>query len=930
MELIPRGIDMRLTGNFSWRVLFTVFVLVQTTNARDISPTENHYLGLLNEFKARRTTVAAMPNPVGLDSGPVVGFIDLKTGKPSLVQDDLKVAGHPSALLRRIYAPIEHATRELSQNAERSSRWRFSFQHTAERTNRGYLVRLSNGATLEFVKSGRSGFKTVGYNPFFRASLAKLGEAGLMLALSGRITVHFVSNEPGRFVVSQWTHGTRTYKVSYENSNLSSISEARSGEEIVRFSKTGPKLVATSMLDGTTVAYTYDSRGRLKSVSQSDGFDFDFGYQNDLLSRVQYSRHSPILLFKYGNDGRVRESQSAQGDFKYQYDIDQTSVSERGGKELVVKYGGNGLIESYARNNTIKYVFRYQDFELVELVRNDVPVLHIDHSSVEPLRVEIFGESHLISFDNAGDIARIETDGGNTLFSRNRGGVSVQATPDRNNFDFVLGSNGRVTGLKVAGELYGVRESPITGKLAGLFSSSGEGVGLGYDRSGNLAAAYFPDGGETNYSYNDKGLRASTEYSGVIPRTVQFRYDAGGSLVETRSFENGEEIGGHRLQLGPWSRVSRIDYFDGAVMKLRYDTHGRVRHIHLDSGQVEYRYDDAGRVEKMSTPNESFNYTYSPGQQDVSRLTDTRTNRITAGLETFFYPTTRVSQDFQPSVGVHTFVNFDQEFFTFDVTPLAMLPEVSEWRSLANVIRQTSISKLAGGSVAERSNFEKASNVLLKPKRLFSVNCCGPCPYSPNQCALLGGDTWCNGISEGDPICSTPVRGGGVSNTLNSMGSSNFIVKSDGSYTVGLTTISGIAENTSCKAICVANSIVYRTEGNAYATISPRFAFNWRESPSSPSVATSTAVRDDSKVHELIHVNNWDSWFLNYNTGLWQDPWFASAAACNNYLNNYFANFNSEIDDKVEDEKCHRVGFGSLMGWNYINGWVYEVPFPNC
>ena len=351
---------------------------------------------------------------------------------------------------------------------------------------------------------------------------------------------------------------------------------------------------------GNTTVYEYDKKGNLKGCIYPDGEVEGFEYDENGNVSIYYKNKEEIERYAYDEKGRIVERKNALGEVT---GIEYKEGEYKEGKET----------------------------------KESVTVTLPD------------GSKSKVSYDEKGNISRIEEESGNVLTyeydALNR--VSVSIDGNRNRTEFSYNDKDLLTGVKDAMGNTCRYEYTENGKLS-LFEDfrgsitkfnynemnkikdftlpDGENFKMEYDLCQNLTKEIHPDGGEVRYVYNaanlveKKVLQNKGEY--------EYCYDANGNLIsvidplgdsEEYSYDERNRLISYRDKSGEeteyeYGKHSLNITNNLGTHKVIYDVLGRiVCETDVYGNTKRYEYNELGKIKKIKSGEFETLYDYYKG-----------------------------------------------------------------------------------------------------------------------------------------------------------------------------------------------------------------------------------------------------------------------------------------------------------------------------
>jgi RHS repeat-associated protein len=509
---------------------------------------------------------------------------------------------------------VQTNTSTFSQ--QHTNNWPNGLQATSTKTQQG--SQISDSSTLP---DGSSSSDTFGPDPVWGIQAPVITSETLT---EGNLTMDVVGNRTATlgtagnpFSLTNRTDTTsanfRTYTSNFTASNLTSADTTPVGRQTTTVLDNQERIASLQIAGLQASNFTYDSRGRLSTVTQG----------------------TRTSTFTYDANGRLATATDPLGLKKsYSYDAAGRLLSTTlpDGRVIAYSYDNNGNLTSITPPGESAHSFAYTAV-------NEV-------SAYTPPAVSGTGAT-TYTYNLDRDMTKVTRADGNTI-------------------SYSYDSAGRVSSLVTPSETINYNYDSTTGNLSFADIASGESLTFGYN--GPLPTSTSWTGaisGTVSRTYNDNFWMASQSINGG--NTIAFSYDndglvtKAGALALARSPQNGLIAG---TTLGPASDSRTYNSFgeltgytasygNGQLYHLLYarDADGRIsnkteiRGFHITT--YAYSYDPAGRligVSKNGVPFSSYGYdsnsnrvqaTTSSGT--VSATYDAQDRLLTYGNATYTY-----------------------------------------------------------------------------------------------------------------------------------------------------------------------------------------------------------------------------------------------------------------------------------------------------
>ena len=439
---------------------------------------------------------------------------------------------------------------------------------------------------------------TAGYTGMRLTSLTDSSGASLSIAYNAGGLIQSITSSDGRQVLYAYDASQhliavtsvdgRTTRYAYSSGSGAATSNA---------------LLSITSPAGTHEFFTYDSIGRLASLSRDSGLEmttFAYGNQGTVTATdstghgTTYFYDDRALLvgvkdalgdstfYSYDsglNPVRVTNAAGLSQNFTYDASGNVASVTDPLGQTTRLTYGAFGRPTSVTdpRSNTTQYAYSAQG-DLTSTISPD-------------------GSSEVATYNAVGDPLTI-TNARRQVTNRayNAAGQVVGETfDDGTTAAFVYDAHGNIVSAT---------NSQGTTKFA-------------YSLAGDLVSVVYPDGSFLAYSYDSGGRRVQmVDQTGF---TVNYVYDVAGRLAALT------DAGGAAIVTYTYDaagRISQKNNGNGSFTTYAYDADGNVLHLvnyapgrAVVNSRFDYSYDVLGRRTSMGTLDGTWTYTYDADGQ---------------------------------------------------------------------------------------------------------------------------------------------------------------------------------------------------------------------------------------------------------------------------------------------------------------------------
>jgi len=407
--------------------------------------------------------------------------------------------------------------------------------------------------------------------------------------------------------------------LSYDGEdNLTGVYARSGGETTLSYDAKGNLLQLTTKIDSqnyAVVGNTYDSRGRLLSVTDAEGnvTTFEYGTENQPIKAIDPEGN----VTKYGYDslGRRISITTADGTTTFTYNEKDKieKITDPAGNITRMKYDTRGnLIKSINPEQYIEseddgkgYTYAYDGMD--QLIRETDPNLETGAyqydetgnitKTVDPNYYNATAEDNLgygYEFDGHGRLIRTINPSGEKSRIKYDPAGNIIATISANNYDEASDSGPEMRyEYDAANRLVNVKDTDGNIIQRMLYDADGNVV-KEMDAEGYLSGTDDNSRYGTLYSYNlagwliEKKVPLKKENDTVYYQITRYTYDKNGQILTEKSSQEYAQVNGEPSE---WNTIT-----------YSYDKDGNVKTVtDSDSGLVEYSYDAMGRVIQEKT-----------------------------------------------------------------------------------------------------------------------------------------------------------------------------------------------------------------------------------------------------------------------------------------------------------------------------------------
>ena len=398
-------------------------------------------------------------------------------------------------------------------------------------------------------------------------------------------------------------------------------------------------------------SYTYDSCGRIKTVTEGDGY---------------------IITYNYTPGGNIKSVSGSDGrSISYLYDACDRIIEEnKNGVVTKYSYTGTGKIKCVTDSLGYKAEYTYNELDLLlEIKRtgeessehpevtSDGHVTVYEYSLGGQLigTVDALGHKDEYTYDGTGNVTRhVDRDGYETVYTRDRNGnvIGVEYQDGKS----VRFKYNALNALEEIQDYLGLTriESDILGRTTKVSDYKNRTVEYEYGPYNQRSAVVYPDGKRVEYKYDkfgrlDNVADVSYEYDKIgrlkaksLPNGIRTAYDyyEGGLIKEICSTDSEGILDKYLYTYDKNYRVSDIERNRRGLNNIsgkyhyEYDTEGRLIKSSIDGRNLaEYDYDAYGNRIRMTESDVSTTYTYDA----MDRLTKAAIDNKAEGIKVHTY-----------------------------------------------------------------------------------------------------------------------------------------------------------------------------------------------------------------------------------------------------------------------------------------------------
>ena len=564
---------------------------------------KNH--GMEDFLKGARAALCAMTgDPVNANTG---NFIYIK--------EDIKIQSRIPLSFTRSYNSKEEKVGVFGKG------WRHSYEISVSREENGYIVHLSDGQDEAYLLDDEGNIISV-FDDFDRLQKTKDG-----FEYKSGEGLSYLFNKEGKLLCMERKDKVKVV-LSYDTKGrLLSVSDILGSSLYFLYDDLG-KLREVKDHTGRKIEYRYES-GQLGTVYYGGQRAYDYFYEKELLVKIKNPRGVYVLENLYDGADRVKIQRFADGGIiRYEYDSEERKTfvtnqnenievhvhdenfrnieSEYAGESESFTYDERNLLTSYTdkKGNTTTYKYDKKG--------NLTSCIHPD------------GEVEGIDYDENGNVS---------IYYKNKEEIERYTYDDKGRFCERKNALGEITSIEYKESEYKkdkeTKESVIMtlpdgskskvsyderGNISRIEEENGSVLAYEYDALNRVRASIDGNKNRTEFSYNDKDLL--TGVKDAMGNTCRYEYTENGKLSLFEDFRGSIT----KLNYNEMNKIKDFTLPDGENFKMEYDLcQNLTKEIHPDGGEVEYIYNAANLVEKKILQNKGeYEYRYDANGNLIS------------------------------------------------------------------------------------------------------------------------------------------------------------------------------------------------------------------------------------------------------------------------------------------------------------------------
>ena len=541
--------------------------------------------------------------------------VNANTGNFIYIKEDIKIQSRIPLSLTRSYNSKEEKVGVFGKG------WRHSYEISVSREENGYIVHLSDGQDEAYLLDDEGNIVSV-FDDFDR--LKKTEDGFEYKSIEG---LSYLFNKEGKLVCMERKDKVKVV-LSYDTKGrLLTVSDALGSSLYFLYDEQG-KLREVKDHTGRKIEYRYES-GQLGTVYYGGQRAYDYFYDKELLVKIKNPRGVYVLENLYDGADRVKIQRFADGGIiRYEYDSEERKTfvtnqnenievhvhdenfrnieSEYAGESESFTYNERNLLTSYTDKKGNTTTYKY------DKKGNLTSCIHPD-GEVEGMEYDENGNVS-VYYKNKEEIERYTYDDKGRLCERkNALGEIISIEYKESEY-----KKDKETKESVIMTLPDGSKSKVSyderGNISSIEEESGNVSTYEYDALNRVRASIDGNKNRTEFSYNDKDLL--TGVKDAMGNTCRYEYTENGKLSLFEDFRGSIT----KLNYNEMNKIKDFTLPDGENFKMEYDLcQNLTKEIHPDGGEVEYIYNAANLVEKKILQNKGeYEYRYDANSNLIS------------------------------------------------------------------------------------------------------------------------------------------------------------------------------------------------------------------------------------------------------------------------------------------------------------------------
>jgi YD repeat-containing protein len=452
------------------------------------------------------------------------------------------------------------------------------------------------------------------------------------------------------------------------------------------------------------ISYQYDNQGRLIDVTDLGAGHWKYQYKGNKskLTKVIDPQNNIAATFQYYNNGKVKHSKVRSLQNTYQYQKNETFVTNDSAHKTQFKQNDSGITTSVvnAEGHT-STVLLNENNQVDSLYHNGQFTAQLSYDSKGKIN-----KTNQKDHDNL--IKTANTIHKNDTYRYNAKGDIVENNTNQEAPVYSYNDDGLLT--------------EITDKDAiAKFT---------YNALGKLTSVTFPDGNRHNYEYDSLGLRIKTKRSNGTD--IDYSYDTTGNLKGLINTNPKGDIIQEEIMLDQDHKVKQVIVNGVSTMEVIYNR-SDPESIQVENNITELSYDKTNRLTQVNknntdaNPEDTQQYDYQNGEQDIRIQLDDRT----AAINTPFRKTSRSMAGLNSTLYTRSSGMPWKNIIWDETLGNLMLASTQKQKSdKYSSYQRRRLYDALSINPQQQIDFDKPSNSYFLPPEYVSINC----EPSPTNC----------------------------------------------------------------------------------------------------------------------------------------------------------------------------------------------------
>jgi len=370
----------------------------------------------------------------------------------------------------------------------------------------------------------------------------------------------------------------------FSDGNVETIKDAYGNTTSITYNELG-KLKSKTDANGHTTQHTLDNAGNILTTIDAENIETKFTYNKFNMRTGLSDGRDNTTIYEYNNWGKLTKVSDPMGyekTYTYNLGYDIATETDKNGNTITYEYDGLNRISKKIYSDGYEESYLYDANGNIIQISDKNGTITKEYDKLNKLIkvVDIFGQEIQYSYyPNGNRKTMTDPQGGITSYEYYSDGQLKSITdPAFKKTDF-------------------------------------------YYQNGLLDKVVYPNGTETNYSYdlNDRTTQlVNKKTDGAIISIFEYLYDPVGNKAQMTDDE-----GVHTYQYDMTNQVTRVDYPDGTYNEYTYDAAYNRSTLTTLEGTIDYTYDKNNRM--LAAGIKSYTY-----DNNGNQLTETANGVTTA------------------------------------------------------------------------------------------------------------------------------------------------------------------------------------------------------------------------------------------------------------------------------------------------------------